>query len=532
MDNQYTEALTAWTKLLGKNITTQPDIKNCIAKKKSVLATLKPTCTNEIIETVKIADNYQIPLYPISTGNNWGYGTSLPVTDGCAILDLSQMNQILDFDPDTGVITLEPGVTQRQLAQFLDEHQYPYLIPVTGAGPDCSIVGNAIERGYGITPYADHFASVLSLEAILPDGSVYHPTLRLFGDKNIDTLHKWGMGPYLDGLFTQSNLGVVTQMSIALAPLPSSVKAFFFSVKKPDDLEAIILRIQKVLKELDGVMGSINVMNQHRVLAMTEPYPNDSELVNGLMSEAAIAKMAKKRQVFAWTCAGALYGNQRVVNAAQKEIKKILGRKAARLLFFTPERVASLHKIVQKLPVLNRGFVGETVATLHKSMQLFAGRPSEIALPLCYWLKGNQPPEGQAMNPATDGCGLIWYSPLVPMHPKKVTEFTQMVTSICIKHQIEPLITLTSFSDRCFDSTIPILFDKQNPDAVERAHACYEELFETGKSKGFLPYRLSIHVMNKLEKYHAVPDLYQRIKAVIDPNDIIAPGRYCPTQKS
>lgn len=104
--------------------------------------------------------------------------------------------------------------------------------------------------------------------------------------------------------------------------------------------------------------------------------------------------------------------------------------------------------------------IGETVTTLHKTMQLFAGRPSEIALPLAYWLTNNQPPQGTAMRPDQDDCGLIWYSPLVPMQAEKVTEFTTMVTSICIKHQIEPLITLTSFSDRSFDSTIPILFKK------------------------------------------------------------------------
>ncbi len=191
--SSFQEAKNAWASVLAEPVIETPTLANCITVNKPVSAILYPKTQAEIIACVKIAHQYHVPLYPVSTGNNWGYGTSLPVQDDCAILHLSKMNQILDFDPDTGLITLEPGVTQRQLAQFLDEQQYPYLIPVTGAGPDCSIVGNAIERGYGITPYADHFASVISLEAILPDGSVYHPTLSLLGDKNIDTLHKWGM---------------------------------------------------------------------------------------------------------------------------------------------------------------------------------------------------------------------------------------------------------------------------------------------------------------------------------------------------
>ena len=321
MHDSFKEALSDWSRVLKNKPEEAPIVSNCISITKTVLATLYPDSIDEIIACVKIADTHKISIYPVSTGNNWGYGSSLPVTNDCAILNLSRMNKILDFDPSNGVITLEPGVTQRQLEQFLNDHDYAYLIPVTGAGPDCSIVGNAIERGYGITPYADHFSSVLSLEAVLPDGSIYSPMLSHLGDKKNDILHKWGMGPYLDGLFTQGNLGVVSEMSIALAPRPASIKAFFFSVKNSDDLPEIIRRIQKVLKELNGVMGSINVMNQHRVLAMTEPYPPETQLVNGLISEETIAKMAKKRKVHPWTCMGALYGNQAVVKAAQKEIR-------------------------------------------------------------------------------------------------------------------------------------------------------------------------------------------------------------------
>lgn len=526
MDTSQQLALEAWSTLLGNNLNFQPRLKNCISVDRNIIAILYPLNLDDIVASISIANTYNIPVYPVCTGKNWGYGSSVPVTDNCVILNLSKMDKIIDFDPTTGVITLQPGVTQRQLAQYLDQHQHPYLIPVTGAGPDCSIVGNAIERGYGITPYTDHFASILSLEAILPDGSIYKPMLSHLGDKDIDALHKWGMGPYLDGLFSQGNIGIVTQMSIALAPAPACMKSFFFSIKKNEDLEQVIHCIKKIHKEFQGIMASINVMNQHRILAMTEPYPAEDQLSNGLISKVALNKMAHKRKVLAWTCAGALYGNKAVVNAAQKEIKKILKGKVKRLIFLTPKNVSRVYKTTQNITFLKHGVIAKTAGTLNKSMQLFSGRPSEIALPLAYWLSGNKPAEDKTMDPANDDCGLIWYSPLVPMKAEKVTEFTTMVNSICIKHQVEPLITLTSFSDRCFDSTIPILFRKIDPEAVQRAHACYDELFECGKKLGFLPYRLSIHSMDKLAKYNATPELFKRIKKALDPNNIIAPGRY------
>jgi hypothetical protein len=104
------------------------------------------------------------------------------------------LQQIVDFDAELGTVTLEPGVTQGMLAAFLERERQPFLVPVTGAGPTCSLVGNALERGYGITPFADHFGAVLSLEAVLPDGRVYR---RLRSRWTATTRRSSGAGPYL-----------------------------------------------------------------------------------------------------------------------------------------------------------------------------------------------------------------------------------------------------------------------------------------------------------------------------------------------
>jgi len=107
---------------------------------------------------------------------------------------------------------LNPGLTQRQLDAYLKEHNYPFLIPVTGAGPDCSLMGNALERGYGITPYADHFGAVMGLEAVLPNGEIYRSMLKRLGwEKPWIRLLNGVWGPYVDGLFSQSNFGIVNK---------------------------------------------------------------------------------------------------------------------------------------------------------------------------------------------------------------------------------------------------------------------------------------------------------------------------------
>src|SRR5207253_5916875 len=140
-----------------------------------------------------------------------------PVTEGCVVLDLSGLDRILDMDGEFGLVTVEPGVTQQRLHDHLARRGHPFLVPVTGAGPHCSLIGNALERGYGITPYADHFAAVTALQAVLPDGRLYRSALSELGGTEVDRAFKWGIGPFLDGLFAQGSFGIVTQMTIALA---------------------------------------------------------------------------------------------------------------------------------------------------------------------------------------------------------------------------------------------------------------------------------------------------------------------------
>ncbi|WP_338518233.1 FAD-binding protein [Alteromonas gracilis] len=69
-------------------------------------------------------------VYPISTGNNWGYGSSVPPKDKRIqyLLDLSQLNDILFFDEKTGLCTIQPGVTQKILYDFLKEKSSDYMV--------------------------------------------------------------------------------------------------------------------------------------------------------------------------------------------------------------------------------------------------------------------------------------------------------------------------------------------------------------------------------------------------------------------
>ena len=142
-------AVFAWRKLLGAEQVLQARQAqdaygaDTAANEREIPAALRILDSGLLPEVMRIAQQHKVPVHPISTGHNWGYGTALPPGNGCVLIDLGGLQKILHFDPEFGVVTVEPGVTQGMLSDFLDAGQHSFLVPVTGAGPTCSLLSNA-----------------------------------------------------------------------------------------------------------------------------------------------------------------------------------------------------------------------------------------------------------------------------------------------------------------------------------------------------------------------------------------------------
>lgn len=526
-------ALCAWRTRLGERAVLSAAVAQqrygacTTGVERSILAALQPGSVDDVVTIIDIARHYAIPLYPISTGHNWGYGSSNPVIDGCVIVDLSRLDRVVSMDAELGLVTVEPGLTQQGLYDYLEGNGFAFLVPVTGGGPRCSLIGNALERGYGITPYADHFNAVTAVEAVLPNGRIYRSALSELGGAAVDRAFKWGIGPYVDGLFAQGNFAIVTQMTIALAPRPERTEAFFFGVAEDAGLETVVAAVQRLLRSMGGVTGSINLMNARRVLAMIAPYPRARVGQGGILTSEVVAELAAQNRMMTWTGLGALYGRAEVIRAARKVVREILKPAVSRLNFLTPAAASRINRVLGRIPRVQRGRIARRARAFDAALQLISGRPSQVALPLAYWRSPVTPEPVGDMDPARDGCGLIWYSPLVPMKPACARRYVHLVDEICAAHGMEPLITLTSLSDRCFDSSVPLLFDRRNTTQTERAQSCYRALLEAGQREGFLPYRISGHAMDWITGSGApFWELVSALKAAIDPGGIIAPGRY------
>ena len=523
-------ALDQWRALLGDQCVLNAeeatrahgcDTGGCV---RTLAGALRIRSAANLPDVMRIASQCRVSVYPISTGNNWGYGSALPARDGCVLLDLSGLQMILNFDAQLGVVTLEPGVTQQMLADFLQAGGHPFMVPVTGAGPHCSVLANALERGYGITPHADHFAAVTDLQAVLSDGSLYRSALHDAGGAELARLFKWGVGPYCNGLFTQSGFGIVVRMSIVLARRPECTMACVFALPHDTQLEPAVQAVQSLLGCLPGVLGGINLMNRHRVLAMAMAHPAQARV--GCLSPQQLEQLARQYRVAPWTGFASLYGTRRSVAAAQHAIRQSLRSVACRMLFVTPQKAQRLHRMAQYLPGALGARMQASTRMLVGAMELVNGQPNETALALAYWRNAQPPPTGPK-NPARDGCGLLWYCPLVPMRAERVRAYVDMVHRVTQRHDLEPLITLTSLSDRVFDSTVPLLFDRRQATAVVAARRCHQALLDAGSAQGWFPYRLGVDSMPWMASLMGdAPPFHSRLQRCLDPHGLLSPGRY------
>jgi FAD/FMN-containing dehydrogenase len=174
-------------------------------------AAVAPASVEAVQAVVRAANRFKVPLYTISTGRNLTYGGSAPAYSGSAVLDLKRMNKILDVSEVNASALVEPGVSYFDLYRYIREHRLKLWIdcPDPGWG---SPVGNALDHGAGYTsvPYRDHFDAHCGMEVVLSDGDVVRTGMGALPNAATWQQFKYGMGPLVDGLFAQSNCGVVT----------------------------------------------------------------------------------------------------------------------------------------------------------------------------------------------------------------------------------------------------------------------------------------------------------------------------------
>ena len=501
------------------------------ARPRIPLAVVAPACQDEVVALVKLAAAHRLPLYPISTGRNWGYGDACAMSGGQLIVDLGRMNRILAVDRELAYAVIEPGVTQRQLADHLREHKLPYWIDCTGAGPDTSFMGNILERGFGHSPYGNRLQHISGLQVVLANGELLSSGFGHYPNARATYVFPYGVGPFLDGLFTQSNVGIATRVGIWLMPQAACVNHFLCTVARHADLAALIDALRPL--KLDGTLRSVvHIGNDLRVISGGGVFPHDRAPGQSRLPDEVRGELRERAGIGAWVVSGALYGSAAQVALARKALRSALRGPGATVRILTERSLQAGALLAALLGRSGRAQRLRAQVALGKA--LFAmnrGNPDGRFLTGAYWRRRGGLPIGfpQRAHPAADNCGLLWVSPVLPMRGADALELHALVQPLFQQYGFDLFVTFSMINERALGGVITLAYDKDDAAEAGRARACYDRVFERLMSAGYIPYRVGNHSMGALDPHG---DVYwqtvARIKQALDPHGIIAPGRYQP----
>ena len=503
-------------------------------------AVVYPSSRDEVCAIIRIAAQHGLPVWTFSKGKNWGYGASMATEDGAVIIILERMNRILEVNEELAYAVIEPGVTYRQLSDHLKSRAIKLWTDCTDSTPEGSILGNALDRGLGHTPHGDHFGNLCGLEVVLANGDVIQtggappeaPAWHTF---------KWGTGPYVEGLFSQSNFGVVTRAGVWLMPEPEAFQAFFCDIERETDLPAVVDSLRR-LALAGALRGTAHLINDVLFTAMVMPYPHDLRDGQSYLSDKARQNLRSRHGINPWTLSSGLYGTAAQVRANRALIRREL-RRYGKLTFVsrsdlpTLDRLGRLVKRMQRAPLLSwlggllkNWLIGrapmEVFELIPNAVSILQGVPSEFIVRFAYFKSRDGRPRSD-VNPVRDGCGLIWFAPIVPLTGSHVDRLFDLCRPVFREHGIDFSVSLIVVNPRSAVALMEIFYDKADPAETARASALYEELCRVTVREGYQQYRTNVgHMPRIMEAVPQYQHMLDTVKKVLDPRGILAPGRY------
>ncbi|WP_054530608.1 FAD-binding oxidoreductase [Erythrobacter sp. SG61-1L] len=451
-------------------------------------AILAPAEVAEVQEVVRIANRFGIPLWPVSRGKNFGYGSAAPVRRGDVILDLSRMNRVLEVDAQQANCLIEPGVSFFDLFDHLWANNIPLWMSVPGNSWG-SVLGNALDRGIGYTPLGDNCEALCGLEVVMPDGELVRTGMGAVGKGATWRNYKYGYGPGWDQMFAQSNFGIVTKAGLWLQPEPEMTASVEIAFPNFDDAGWAIdiladLRRREIIQH-NVVFGS-PVRAASTLTQRAEWYEGE-----GALPEEAERAIMEKYGLGWWNAKISFFGPAYQVEGNMRQMRELFEPKLGKEL---------------KFRTWHQGEPYENSAR---------GVPSTLGLQSVNWYGGRG--------------GHLSFAPVMPQDGARVLDYAKRVKRIYREIGQDYYSTFT-IGRRHINNVSLILYDRDDPASTGRANDLFGRLVVEAAKDGYTEYRGHIDYMDTIAKTydfndHALNRLNNKVKAALDPNNIIAPGR-------
>ncbi|NDZ13763.1 2-hydroxy-acid oxidase [Variovorax sp. WS11] len=220
--------------------------------------------TQDVADAVKLASEHSVPVIPFGVGSSLE-GHLLAVQGGISI-DVSRMNRVLSVNAEDLTVTVEPGVTRKQLNEEIKSTGLFFPID---PGADASIGGMTATRASGTNAvrYGTMRENVLALEVVTASGEVIRTGTRAKKSSAGYDLTRLIVG-------SEGTLGVVTEITLRLYPLPEAVSAAICSFPSIEaavrtTIEIIQLGVPIARVELIDV-NTVRMVNAYSKLALRE----------------------------------------------------------------------------------------------------------------------------------------------------------------------------------------------------------------------------------------------------------------------
>src|ERR1700712_2870222 len=220
--------------------------------------------TEDVAAVVALADKYAIPVIPFGVGSSLE-GHLLAVQGGVSI-DLSRMNKIIAIQPEDLTVTVQPGVTRMQLN---NEIRHTGLFFPIAPGADASLGGMSATRASGTNAvrYGTMRENVLGLTVVTASGEVIRTGTRARKSSAGYDLTRLMVG-------SEGTLGVMTEITLRLYPLPEAISAAICTFPSIDaavrtTIQIIQMGVPIARCELLDT-NAVRAVNRHDNMTLTE----------------------------------------------------------------------------------------------------------------------------------------------------------------------------------------------------------------------------------------------------------------------
>jgi 4-cresol dehydrogenase (hydroxylating) len=472
-------------------------------------AAVAPDTVEQVQRIVRTANKHRIPLYAISTGRNLGYGGSAPTLSGSVVVDLKRMNRVLEVNEHDAYVVVEPGVSFIELYRYFEEHRHPFMVstPEPGWG---SPIGNALDHGVSFV-MGDNFAAARGIEVVLPNGELLRTGMGALPQARLWHNFPYGFGPHLNGLFSQSNFGIVTKMGFSLVRKPEMQASFSVQSMRSDDLYPLVATVQAMREEGLLYLSSAESPIRSPMGPPGQPLPPPVQRALELLSRrdggspADWDQLGRESGTPVSVVTGSVRGPARIVEATLEYAREQFARIPGATFRLDPVRRSPLD--VDDIPPDQRPQYG--VPSLWPFSNLVMGDTRR---------------------------GMYFFSPVCRASAEDLFALRQTIREVVLDHAEEamrPPFLGWILANTVYPKAYITAYAFPITDSAEtnrKNRELFSRLVETCGARGWGEYRAHAGFQSEvMAQYsynnHVLQRVCETVKDALDPNGVLAPGR-------